>query len=316
MKQLERFEADPFAYQPEGDSSEALVMSNELVLDYRAHKLRQGRSAKYVREACQRLADWMEALGGTDLRRVTLRDHIRPALDRWGVGLQHRIIALKAFYAWLRTEKALLTSAQDPTLDLPVPQASPEKYRRRKAVAWEYVAAVYRRLSGPYRDVLQVLAGTGWHVTELERLVRDADSAILAPASPTFDRQGRPVLGVLVVRHKTGKQTRTGIAEADVLEAAKRLKARGEMPRRLNETIAAACSIVEDEDAAADPGHKRRPPFTAGVLRHSYATWALEAGATPEETAQALGHESARTTLRFYADVAVPVPPVAVRALR
>ena len=48
-------------------------------------------------------------------------------------------MALKGFTAWLRREKGLLKRGEDPTLDLQVPHAEPEKLRRRKAVPFAHV---------------------------------------------------------------------------------------------------------------------------------------------------------------------------------
>jgi integrase len=55
------------------------------------------------------------------------------------------------------------------------------------------------------------------------------------------------------------------------------------------------------------------PVFTPGRLRHSVATWAIEAGADPASLAAFLGHKSPRTTRRFYATHASPpkVPTLA-----
>lgn len=304
LQQLARFEADPFGYRPEGDvGEEPLLMTAELIAKFHAWSVDvRGNTEKHAVEMTNRLSQWAEVLDGVDLRKATLREHIVPPLDQWA-GRQHRIIALKSFYAWLRKERHLLTSAQDPTLDLPVPQAVPEKHKRRKAVEWERVQAAFRHLAPPYRDVLQLLVATGWHVTELERFVRASDSSITKPPTRVVDRQGREVLAVLCTLHKTGKQTRTPLMERAHVEAAERLRARGEVPRRLNEALASACKAADVTE------------FTLGVMRHSVATWALELGATPKEAADHLGHESERTTLRFYADVAVPTSPVPTRVL-
>lgn len=291
-KQLERFLAAPLAYQAHEVSAAAqagpVYLTAALVLEYREWMLRRPSptTTRHANEMAHRLADWTEDLSGVDLRRATLRDHLKPAVERRATSRQHRIIAIKGFYGWLRKERGLLTSAEDPSLDLAVPQASPEKHRRRKAVALKHVRAALRKLKGAYRDCLLVLAATGWHVSELERFVRDEEARVA-------DGVGE-VLGVLQVRHKSGETTRTPVVDAKVLAAAKRLRERGEVPRKLNAAIYAAC------DAA------KVPRFSPGVMRHSVATWAIEAGQAPEQVAEFLGHKSKSTTLKFYADVAVP----------
>ncbi|QQR47796.1 tyrosine-type recombinase/integrase [Myxococcus xanthus] len=292
MKQLERFEADPLGYAPEGETTEApLVMTAKLVSEYHAFQLAKGGTRKHANEMSSRLADWIEDLGGKDLRQVTLRDHIKPALDRRGTGRPHRIIALKGFFGWLRKERHLLTSKDDPTLDLPVPQAVPAKRKKRKAVPFESVTAVASILTEELRDMLTVLAGTGWHVTELERFVRRPESEIVQA------RRG-DTLAVLVTRHKVGDMTRTPVNDPNVLAAAMRLRERGTLPRRANTALKAAC-------VAAGV-----PAFTFGVMRHSVATWSVEQGAAPPLVSEFLNHKDKRTTQRFYTDVSVPTVQV------
>lgn len=290
-KQLERFLAAPRAYQAhEAPAVQAgpVYLTSALVLAYRDWMLSRPHPAsrRHANEMAHRLADWTEDLAGVDLRRASLRDHLKPAVERRATCRQHRIIALKGFYAWLRQEKGLLTSAEDASLDLAVPQATPEKHHRRKAVALRDVRKVLAKLKGAYRDCLLVLAATGWHVSELERFVRDDEARVA-------DGAGK-VLGVLQVRHKSGETTRTPVVDAVVLQAAKRLRERREVPRKLNAAVHAACDSAKVER------------FTPGVMRHSVATWAIEAGQSPEQVAEFLGHKSKSTTLKFYADVAVP----------
>src|SRR5205814_9765688 len=60
------------------------------------------------------------------------------------------------------------------------------------------------------------------------------------------------------------------------------------------------------------------PSFGPGRMRHSVATWAVNAGADLATVSTFLGHRSSRTTKRFYATHATPknpliVPPVAAR---
>ncbi|QDE83189.1 hypothetical protein [Myxococcus xanthus] len=57
-------------------------MTAELVGEYHEFQLAKGDTRKHANEMASRLADWIEDLGGKDLRQVTLRDHIKPALDR------------------------------------------------------------------------------------------------------------------------------------------------------------------------------------------------------------------------------------------
>lgn len=286
LKQLERFEADPFRYQPEGDESQApLYMTPELVSEFDDWQ-RSKNTRKHAREVANYLGDWMDDLEGRDLRRLSMRDSLRPALDRRQTCRGHRIAAIKVFFSWLRKERGLLTSAQDATLDLSVPQARPENRRRQKALPWEQVEAALSKLDGSTKDCLLLMTATGWHVTELERFCREGEVVMQA---------GTPgVLASLVVRHKGGELTRTPVSHAEHLEAAQRLLTQRVVPRRLNQKVKAACRAAGV------------PEFTLGLMRHSVATWAWQAGAAPEAIAAFLGHKDPRTTKRFYIDLAVP----------
>lgn len=294
LKQLERFEASPLAYRPQGDEDdshqrEPIHLTETLVEEFTKWQIHEKHNTrKHSKEMGNRLTDWMEDLGAVDLRETNLRDHIIPALEKRDSNRKHRIIALKSFYAWLRTTKHVLTSADDPTLDLKVPQAVPEKQRRRKALARERVLLALAKLEGAHRDCLLLLMATGMHVTELERFARDDESHLVELP------RGAPGLAVLVVRHKSGEPYRVTLQHQEHVDAAVRLRARRSIPRRLNHEVKAACRDAKVE------------PFTLGVMRHSVATWAVEDGADPRDVSQFLNHKDPRTTARFYTDVAAP----------
>lgn len=301
MKHLERFEADPFSYSPSGTESEApLALTSELALEFHRWQVEvKGNTRKHANEMLNRIADWTVDLRGVDLRKATMRDHIRPALEKHAGSRQHRIIAIKAFYAWLRREKHLLSHSQDPTLDLAVPSPRPAKLRRRKTVPRRDVMKVLSKLKGSYRDCLMVLANSGMHVTELERLVRGRDSDVV--------RQNKKgAVAIVSFRHKTGDMHSIALSSRPVLEALLRLRKRGEVPRRFSGEVKRACRLAKVEE------------FGPGVMRHSYATWAVEEGVSPADVSRALGHKDQRTSRRFYIDTAstavvVPVKPVLTR---
>jgi integrase len=300
MKHLERFEVDPAGYTNIGKRSETpIFITAGLVDDFHNWMLTRHKPStrKHANSVVNRMAAWTEDLAGVDLRTATLRDHIKPALERRRTQRAHRISTIKSFYSWLRTEKNVLISSQDCTLDLPVPQSTPEKRKRRKAVDFKVVRAVGPHLTGPYRDVLAILAATGWHYTELERLVRDPNSEIVRM------KRGKTI-AVLVTKQKGGEETRTPVTDRGVLGAAVRLRARGKMPKRPNERLRAACKKAGV------------PVFTCGVMRHSVATWAIERKAIPALVAEFLNHKDPRTTKRFYADVRIPTVNVPLPQLR
>lgn len=304
MKQLERFEANPGEYRPEGNDADGLFLTSELIQEFRLWSKdvkRNGR--RHVSTVSHRLAEWMDDLNGKDLRRLSLRDDLKPALDRHKKMRAYRIIALKSFCSWLRKEKGLLRTSEDATLDLPVPQGKPEKHTRRKAVSFEQVVGAAKHLEPIYRDTLNLLLGTGMHFSELCRFIKQPESELIVPKEKTVTTDARPVEAVLVTKHKSGDWTRIPLTEKAHVDSAARLREGGVIPKKPNVALRAAC------DAA------KVPTFTLGVIRHSVATWAIERGATPDAVAEFLGHKDRRTTLKFYADVSVPTRSVPVHTL-
>lgn len=305
MKQLERFEADPLGYRPEGNDDEgALLLTPELIQEFREWSRNVKRnSRRHANTVFHRLAEWMDDLRGKDLRRLSLRDDLKPALDRRKNMRAYRIIALKSFCSWLRKEKGLLKTSEDTTLDLPVPQAQPEKHRRRKALSFEQVVGAAEHLAPIYRDTLNLLLGTGMHFSELERFIKSPESELIVSKEKTMTTDGRAVEAVLVTKHKSGAWTRIPLTEKAHVEAAARLREGGVVPKKPNVAIKAACEKA------------KVATFTLGVIRHSVATWAIERGATPDAVAEFLGHKDRRTTMKFYADVSVPTRSVPVHIL-
>jgi integrase len=238
----------------------------------------------------------MARLAGVDLQRATLRDHILPALEKVS-GRRHRMVVVKALYSWLRKERHLLTSAEDPTLDLALPQTTPEQWRRSKIVPREHIDLVIEHLTSPWREALTIQAGTGWHTTEVVQFAADGT---IEPLPRSALQEG--VAGVLVCPlHKSGEPMRTRVSPA-VVEAANRLRRHGGISREwYDRAVRAACAAVKRPD-----GGTGIPVFTPGRLRHSVATWAIEAGADPAQVAAFHGHKSPRTTKRFYATHASP----------
>lgn len=298
MKHLERFEADPQGYSPAGVAAEEPILLNrQRAEEFYAWQISKGTTRKHAKEVGHRLGAWMEDLAGLDLRRVTLRDHIIPALEKRGTMRGARISTIKAFYGWLRKVQHVLSSADDCTQDLPVPQARPEKRIRRKAQSLETLRVVLPRLAPTVADCLVLTAATGWHWTELRRFAR-------APESEIVRAQRGDTLAVLVTRHKGGEMTRTPVEDPDVLAAAERIRARGAVPSKHNDALRAAC-------VAAGV-----PPFTFGVMRHTVGTLSVEEGGDPQSVSEFLGHKDKRTATKFYIDVAVPTVSVPLPKLK
>jgi len=318
MAELARFEADPAAYLPGGPARPEPVL---LTVDLGKAFLEWSRDAKgntdrWVRNQAAHLEWWRGHLKGIDLRNAPIEKIEKPLKNT--PSRPHKIIVLKAFYSWLVQVERKLKPTEDPTFrTLKVPQAKPEQRRRNKATSQGDYLAVREQLLelskekggggkpafAPFWiDALDVLAGTGWHVTELERFAKGG--AVEA-------RESEGVAGILTCpRTKGGSPLRTAVS-AVVLEAAKRIRAKGEFKGDALRTAL--------KRAAKRPGFPRINP---GSFRHSVATHAISSGAEAGHsvpthaissgaeagaTADFLGHRSEATTKKFYATHAVPV---------
>jgi hypothetical protein len=293
MAELVRFEADPVGYRPGGGlAGEPVVLDSKMVERFvEWSRTDEGNSKVWVQQQRMYLLWWRKALNGVDLRRCSLERDILPALDG-AKSRGHRIAVLKRVFSWLVAVERKLRPAEDPTFRaLKVPQAKPEQWKRSKAIPFAHYTAARAGLVGHWRDALDVLAGTGWHTTELCRFAR-------AGAVEAYHGRQEGVTAILACPEaKSGAPHRTAVGE-DVEGAGRRLLDRGSVSvPKLNAAIAQAC-------AAAEP--RPVPAFTAGRFRHSVATWAIEKGADPAAVATFLGHKSPRTTKRFYATLAVP----------
>jgi integrase len=292
---LKRFEADPLAYDPAGVAPrEGLFLTTELAQEFLDFSAAQGNSRDWRRKQKYLVAWWADRLVGADLRKVTLHDHILPAMKRKdATAKHHRIAVLKGLYTWLRTEVHRVTTAEDPVFgQLKVPQASVAQLTRSKVVPRDHVLLAIEHLTSPWREALTLQAGTGWHTTEVQRF---AAEGTVEPLPKHAAQEG--VAGVVVCpMRKSGEPQRTRVSP-DVLAAAKRLRAHGGFSREwYDRAVVAACSAVKRPDGGVGIAK-----FTPGRLRHSIATWAIDSGADPAVVAAFLGHRSPRTTRKFYA---------------
>ena len=289
MRHLERFESDPAQYEPATVDPDPVLLTKALATEYLAwSKKERGNSRDWVRKKKTVLAWWQKRLGPKDLRRLSLTEDIKPAL-RDAPAPHHKAAVIKALYAWLRTEKHLVKPAEDPTFGaLKIPQLPPEQLSRVKAVERERYLKAREHLMGHYRDGLDVLAATGWHVTELLRFA--GGGVVEAPVRP---REG--VAGVLVCPKGKNREPLRVAVGGEAFGAAKRLREHGAFSREwFDRAVRSACEAAGVE------------PFTPGVMRHSVATWAIDEGADPAMVAAFLNHKSPRTTRKFYATHATP----------
>jgi integrase len=197
-------------------------------------------------------------------------------LSRGMAGRRGRISTIKAYYTWLR-QQGRVRRQDDPTLDLAKPPAPPASWDR--VIPIESHRRVVAELHPRWGDLLTVLLGTGWHVSELMRFVQDGavDGDVL-----------------LCPKHKSGEPHRTRVSKT-VLAAALRSRMRGGFSlSRLYQEVAEACERA---------GVER---FGVGGYRHTVATNAVRAGALPEEVAHFLGHKGSYMVKAIYAKVAVP----------
>ena len=284
-EQLERFERVPEAYEPGGGRGDAVRLTAELVglfVAWSQHE--KGNSRAWVLQQKAYLAWWREKLGARDLRRLSLRDQVIPALD--GVpGRKHRIEVLKAFFSWLRRERHLVARAEDVTLDLQLPARRPEQWTRPKVIPRRAYLRVLAALEGDQRDALRLLEETGWHVSELARFVR---AGAIEPM-PVGRRDAAAV--AIVPQRKSGEEMRTAIGK-EALTAAKRLREKG------------AFSVSRFYEAVKAASDRLKVDVKPGRFRHTLATRAVEAGADPAAVSAYLGHKSEATMRRFYATLA------------
>lgn len=288
LAQLDRFLADPEGYDPRGGQREPLYITAALVKAFLAHS-RDARenSAGWRRQQKAYLAWWSGKLKGRDLRRLSLSEHIVPALDG-APETRHRKEVLKAFCTWLRTERHLLDRREDVTLDLTVPARKPSQRKKSKVISREDFAAVLLAIEPKHRDALNLMDATGWHVTELERFARTGE----IQAAP----EGSDAAAVLETRQKSGDPDRKSV-DAATLALARKVRARGSFSTpRFYEAIKVACG-------------KAGVSWTPGRIRHTVATRLVNEGASVPDVVSYMGWKSAATMRRHYTTLAAPPKP-------
>ncbi|MCK8501562.1 tyrosine-type recombinase/integrase [Myxococcus fulvus] len=304
LAELALFERDPVAYRTRGQAKAtapgAARIEPETLEAFLKHAIEQGLTPAYVKDILGTyLTAWGAVLKGRDLRTVQLAE-LRALLARWKTAKRHRIVALKSFTTWLR-EEARLPRAEDPTIDLKVPQPKAEKSVRAKGYEMPAIELLYAEIpSQLLRDTLCLRAKTGMHDTEIGRIARGE-----AELREVRDPSG--IFGTLTFRHLKAGKVHVVSVDAQTFAAARRLAARGS-PLSRN-----AAKVMIDRAA------KRLgvPSIQPGELRHSFATWArqtgkvvrpADGGVSLDEIAAVMGHTSARTTQVFY--VGDKVPPM------
>jgi integrase len=298
VAEWERFARNPGAYSPAGTAPrEPLHLDRALSEAFLAWSRDvKGNSEKHRKEQRRILAWWAERLPGVDLRCARFEDHIRPALEGKPPSTYraHAAIIL-GLYRWLRLERDL-DLTEDPVHGrFYLPDATPEQWRRVKAVPREHFEKALEHLTGIYRDALILQAGTGAHVSEVWRFVQTGS---VEPLPRNAMQDGS--VGLVVFPLTKGKDVLRVRADERTLAAAEKLleygraaagnaKRRAFSKERYVDAVKSAC------DAAGVP------VFKPGQMRHSVATLAVNAGADLAAVSAFLGHKSPKTTRRFYA---------------
>jgi integrase len=297
LSELARFEEDPESYVAGG--RDVLRMTPELIMEYRAHQINKGITYEWANDVARLLGQWLVALDGRDLRKLKATEHIKPALVNWK-SQPARVVALKGFFTWLRKDRGLLEHAEDPMPDVRIPKRESSRYTGPRDVPFDRVQRVFRALREDVRDVLQLLVGTGWHLSEAIRFATTGEIR----KDPTGKH-----LAVLVTWHKRKEHAVSGLMKREHLEAAKRIRAGETMlgRSRLAYLMRRACR---------DAGLPKDEWFGFGDMRHSVSTWAIEAGDTIENTAKAFNHASEAMLRGHYVRHAVPRGTVKTRTLR
>jgi hypothetical protein len=308
LKQLARFEADPFAYNPAGgDLRGPLLLDVPLAEQFFQAQLAKGLSQKYARENFTWLKRWGKHLKGADLRRLSVARDVLPVLDTADGAKRPMMAALKTFMTWLRVDRHEVTSAEDVTRDLRLPQADLAKRKKKVVHEKADVSAVLKKLDGVYRDALLFQWATSCHVTELERFVRDSRSRLVEFEKPQRLADGTKAVAMVEFWHKntrkTGKLHQVALTRPEHVEAARRLRDRGSIPKRsdLLETIYAACD-------------KAKVPRMSYVMRHTTLTRAAQRGVSEERRMQHANHQHAETARR-YVDVDLPLAAIPAEKL-
>lgn len=331
LAELALFERDPFAYrtrrqlqadahaQAQSHASRAVFLEEATIQRFLVHQRKADRSPKYVRDNESYLRTWAKDLGDRDLRTVTLQD-VRKALSKHEGAQRKRMASFKSFCSWLQSEGDVAPE-NNPGRHIHLPAPRPEKALREKGYTLKQVEALYRAIAPwkstragwgdrpqdvqPIRDLLLLLAKTGMHTSEADRIARGLVQLTRVAG------QGE-IAATLRFTHKSGLVHLVSI-DAQTLAAVERLQARGSLP---------ADTYVRRviREASERIG---QPIILLGQLRHTFATQARQCGrivrpeaggVSVEEVAAALGHTNTRTTRLFY--LGTHVPPMVVLPLK
>jgi integrase len=297
-RELALFEINPERYRQTKQTVEGVYLTDERVKGYKAHLESQTLDEYYRRDLISYLDRWLDFLAGRDISTTTTAE-LKEFIAKQTGAKKWWITTIKSLCGYMREEIAVLPYAMDPSLPIKIPQARPEKDRRKKGFDMAVIEEVYRRVPQQnVRDLLMVQATTGLHGAEIERLARGKGRI------RELDDQGE-IAATVSYPQKTGWHVRS--IEQRTLEALKRLRSHGLVPdgKWVDRCLDAACK-----------GMAGNPKVRMGALRHSFVTWSRskggrvvypkEAGVPLSIIAQAMNHRTTRTTRTFYDETEIP----------
>ena len=307
MIHLRRFQANPGAYSPVGDSlPDDVVLTAKMIDDHFTWNLTHITRERAVTYRLY-LKKWMVHFRGRDLRRMQLvADFKSHLVDKKAAG--HRIRALRNLYRWLIEERGLIDASQNPTVALRPPRIKPSQYTKQVYVEWERAQQVIENMRPHARDAFILMAGTGMHMTEVRRF---AESGTLRPRR---DNDPPNVIGVLAVaQHKTGRIHVVNIVHQLLYDAAARVKASGHVLGVSRNRV-----LLDEAFQKARAKNKQLERFTPRQLRHSVVTWLAQSGMDPRLAGTYVGHTNEHITRLHYLDFfagAVTIQPGSLRVL-
>ena len=305
LKQLERFEENPAAYSPRGvDAPAPLVLDLKMIDELHAWHAPTVSSTEWANDVKRTLKHWANHLKGADLRNLSLIDDLKPFIAGDAPSKPLRVASIKVLFRWLLREKGLITRAQNVAEEFITPPFKPRQQTgESKAIEFERLAKVVPLLKTEVRDVLELLAATGWHITEVQRFAKKEIGRFRLR-----DAGDRPeVLATIGTRHKDGgKWHFTALLFQSHVDAAHRIRARGYVFNRtaLRRNLKKAC-----EEAGVKA-------FNMGDMRASVLTWLRLAGVPMETAMLYVGHTSVETQNRFYVNAEVARAVLPQHALR
>ena len=282
LRELDRLERDPDGFNAAPPDS--LVLTDDLINQFVEAGVRKKNSEGRLWKKRYYMDWWKDRLEG-DLRKVQLHQLIE--LSKQSPCPDNAKSILKVFWSWLVAEAKIEKNTAQP---LKLSPSRPAQEEKSKVIPRSSHNKMLEVLDKRWVDALVVLAGTGWHVSELERLseVRMLQDSGIYKAK---FKEGNPF--VLKTKQKSGDFHQT-LVSRKVAEAALRFLQRGDFNRVMfYRSVKAGCEQHGVE------------PFTPGCYRHTIASRAVEQGVSPERVSAFLGHRSSATTKRFYSVHAV-----------